>query len=279
MGAKHNSKQSSKARAAQKLDALAIRRPTELVRQEILGPEIVNTLAPMMEQKWVVDLSTKAKQIVMTEGQALAQALLLEGRSKLAIGEHLTRIQAVLEPRRVFGRFLHGFNMSKRTAYRYIKGYSNAEKRLPEPILRAAMVRGMNLIGETDEKPLGIYTAAVKKLPMPEHATPKQAHEYLDKLEESRKIKPPEGETLPAEHIEMVDAVKVAFKTVSNIMKRLPVDTKGKNKMKFLQSVVGMCLTEVGVASQQTFEPQAVPDEFRIGRGRPRNPVERVAHA
>lgn len=267
---KINPKRSAKAQAAErKLDALAIHKPSEIARQEILSPEIVSTLAPMTESSWWIQLSTKSKQVVMTEGQALAQAMLLEGRSKLAIGEHLTHIQAILEPRRVFGRFLNGFHLKKRTAYRYIAGFAHAEKLLPEPILKAAMIRGMNLIGETEEKPLGIYTDAVKRFPVPEKATPKQAAEYLDALEERRKAKAKIVEGEAVENVEMSDAVKIAFKTVSNLMKRLP-EPKGKNKMKFLQAVVGMCLTEIGVASQQTFEPQAVPDEFRIGRGRPR---------
>src|SRR6266403_1211578 len=94
----------------------------------------------------------KLKTEAITEGQKLAQALLHYGQARLQVGEHLAMLQTILEPHNLFVRFLRAFRFSQRTAYRYIAGYKNASGRLPENVLKAAMARGINIVGDTEAK-------------------------------------------------------------------------------------------------------------------------------
>ena len=240
-----------------RLDLPAI--PSEV---SLVPPESLNTL------KWWEKLNQQEQATVMQEGQALAKAMLDHGRSRLAIGEHLTKLQAVLEPHNLFGRFLKNFHFSVRTAYRYIKGYQNAQGRLPEPVLKVAMARGVNIIGDTEFKPLGIYTDAVQKLPVPAVVNDEQARVYLDQLEEVRKQLKPTGAmfTMP-EPQDPNTLLKECYRFVSLRYKRLP--SNSKTRAAWVRSLVGMLLSELGVSGQQTFAPQAVPEEFRALRGRP----------
>jgi hypothetical protein len=44
----------------------------------------------------------------------------------------------------------------------------------------------------------------------------------------------------------------------------------GPEKMAWLDDFVGYCMTEAGIGSRKSFAPQAIPDEYKQGRGRPR---------
>jgi hypothetical protein len=225
------------------------------------------------ENPWWSKLNEQEQQVILAEGQGLAGALLTMGRSKLAIGKHLTNIQATLAPHNVWLKFLRVYHFPVRTAQHFIAGYKNALAAIPEPILKEAMARGMNIIGDTEDKPLGTYTAAVAALPPPPTPTPAQVVTYLEQLENVRRQTKHGAETPTSLVIKPADlglATKVLYKTFSHWLRRLPTDRSGKIKMKFLSTVVGMFLAEAGITSQQTFGPQAIPAEFRIGRGRPR---------
>lgn len=239
--------------------------------QALVPPEAFNTLA------WWEKLNKDEQSVVLDEGQKLAKAMLDHGRSRLAIGEHLSKLQSVLEPHNVFGRFLKNFHFSKRTAYRYIKGFQNAQAKLPPTVLKVAMARGVNIIGDTDFKPLGVYTDAVAKLPVPKEPTEEQATTYLTQLEDVRKQLRPTGAmfTMP-EPQDPATLLKECYRFVSLRYKRLP--SNHKTRASWLRSLVGMLLADLGVSGQQTFAPQAVPEDFVAQRGRPR-PVAQVASA
>src|SRR6266496_1014598 len=150
----------------------------------------LSTISPvtaLQSLAWWDKLNDDEKNSVIAASQRLGEALVTFGTSRLAIGEHLTRLQAVLEPHNLFQRFLKNFHFSKRTAYRYIAGYNNAKNRLPENVLKAAMARGFNIVGESEIKPLGIYTRAVEKLPPPVNPTPTQAVTWLEQVDEVRR--------------------------------------------------------------------------------------------
>lgn len=223
---------------------------------------------------WWDKLSEDEKVTVHDEGIALAQALLVNGASRMAVGEHLTNLQGTLEPHNLFGRFLKVFKFSKRTAYRYISGYKNAKARLPEPILKAAMARGINMLGENDQKPLGVYTDAVKRLPPPQNANAVQANTWLDSVEEVRvKTRQEAADAVDSSSFTMPEptdpqtAMKECYRFVVARYKKLPSGAKVRTN--WVRGFVGMLLTELGVSAAQSFLPQAVPDDFRVQRGRP----------
>lgn len=220
-------------------------------------------------------LNADEQTVVQTEGVALAQALLVNGASRLAIGEHLTNLQGTLEPHNLFGRFLRSFKFSKRTAYRFISGFKNAKARLPEPILKAAMARGINLLGDNDQKPLGIYTEAAKRLPPPQNPDPTQVNAWLDSVEQVRKDVKQEAADAEGtdafvmpEPTDPATAMKECFRFVSNRYKQLP--TTPKVRANWMRGLIGILLAEFGVSSMQQFQPQAVPEDFRVVRGRPK---------
>jgi len=232
----------------------------------LVPPEAFSTLA------WWEKLNKEEQNVVVNEGRKLARAMLAHGQSRLAIGEHLSKLQSVLEPHNIFGRFLKNFHFSKRTAYRYIKGFQNAQAMLPAPILKAAMAKGVNIIGDTDFKPLGIYTDAVKKLPVPKDATEEQATTYLTQLENVRKeLKPTGAAFVMPEPQDPTTLLKECYRFVSLRYKRLP--TNHKTRASWVRNLVGMILSELGVSGSQTYAPQAVPEEFKALRGRPSQQV------
>jgi hypothetical protein len=213
-------------------------------------------------------LSGDEQKIVINEGKLLAQALLQYGNSKIAIGEHLTKLQGILEPHNLFGRFLKNFHFSKRTAYRYISGFQNAKGLLPEPILKAAMARGVNILGDSTEKPLGVYTDAVEKLPPPREANAEQANTWLNKLEEVRKETRSTGAAFTMEVPQDPQTLlKECYRFVHLRYRRLP--NNHKVRQSWVHKLTGMILADLGVSGPQTFTPMAVPEDFKAQRGRP----------
>lgn len=239
--------------------ALTITAPSAMLQS------VQNTVAG---QGWWKKLNQDEQAVVVNESRELSTAMLAYGTSKLRIGEHLTKLQSVLEPHNLFGRYLKSFHLSKRTAYRYIAGFNNAKARLPESVLQAAMVRGVNLIGDSEVKPLGTYTSAVEKLPPPANATPVQVDTWLDQIEQVRKEERSSGAlaTMPVPTDSGV-LLKECYRFVSLRYKRLPNNTR--TRANWIKSLVGMILSDMGVQGQQSFAPQAVPEDYKAQRGRP----------
>jgi len=240
-------------------------KPTGAV-PDAVAVQTFNTLA------WFEKLSQEEKNAVQAEGRALSQAMLQYGRSRLSIGEHLTKLQAILEPHNMFSRFLKTYHFNKRTAYRYIAGFNNAKAKLPEPILKAAMSRGVNLIGDNEVKPLGIYTAAAAKLPPPSNPTEEQATTWLDQIEQVRRDTRAETNAADAglaliTNQDPQTLLRESYRFVNLRYRRLP--NNAKTRTAWVRSLVGMLLSDLGVASQQSFMPTAIPEDFKAVRGRP----------
>lgn len=218
-------------------------------------------------EKLKTKLNEDEQKLVQEETRSLAVAMVQLGTSRLSIGEHLVRLQGVLEPHNLFGRYLKNFNFSKRTAYRYIKGFQNAKALLPAKVLEVAMARGVNIIGETEAKPLGIYTAAVAKLPIPTNANEQQAVTYLDQLENVRKQDRSTSDQLFAVAVpqDPTTLLKECYRFVALRYRRLP--NNSRQRANWIRSLVGMLLADLGVGGQQTFSPQAVPEGFKAPRG------------
>lgn len=214
------------------------------------------------------NLDKKDQIMVEKETRGLSDAIMGFGRSKLAIGQHLAAVQEKLEPLRMFTKYLAAYNLKKSTAYNHITAYNNARTWLPAPVLEAAMLRNMSIIGVKEDKPLGIYTNAVKRIPPPNTNDPKKIADYLDSVQIAQQKA--DGRSRKMEDVEVDHEVllKSAYRFVISRVNKLP--TRGKARRAFMDQLVGMLLSDIGVASDITFSPEAVPDGFRAEVGRPR---------
>lgn len=251
------------------------RKQRRTVSDAIVETNAVKLVPEFSKIKGWDGLNNEEQKMVVVEGQQLAVALLQFGHSRIAIGEHLTKLRSILEPHNMFERFLKNFHFSKRTAYRYIAGFENAKNLLPVNVVKMALARGYSIIGDTAARPLGVYTEAVAKLPPPANATEVQASTWLDQVEQVRK----QARSEAAQGVSITTAVlavpqnpdmllKEAYRFVSARYKKLPIGSK--TRAAWVRSLVGMILTDLGVSGQQTFTPIAPPEEFRAQRGRPR---------
>lgn len=226
-----------------------------------IKPEIFSALS------WWKKLSAQEQTAVIGESQQLGSSLLQFGQARLAVGQHLEKIQAILEPHNVFQKFLKTFRFSPRTAYRYISGFKNASSMLPAPIVKAAMARGVPIVGDTDAKPLGVYTEVVKTLPPPQAPTEQQANQYLDALEKMRR----ETRTTNVLELPVGDPntlLKETLRFAALRYKRLPHNKRTREA--WASRLVGMLLAEFGLVGQHTFSSIPVPVEFQVQRGRPK---------
>lgn len=213
------------------------------------------------------ELDRKDQTFIDKEIKALEASLVDYGMSRLAIGERLANIQEKMS-KRMFAAFLQAYSFKRSTAYKNIKEFRNASQRLSKPILSRAAARNMNLLGEKEDRPLGVYTEAAKRLPPPNSTDPKVIDQYLDTLEQAKKRSDARS-TKMAEVEADADVLLVqAYRFVSNRLTKLP--NRGRAKRAFVDSLVGMMLSEIGVSSAQTFEPESIPEGFKGEVGRPR---------
>lgn len=223
-------------------------------------------------------LKEREQNKLVEEGQHIGTALVAHGASGLAIGQHLISVKALLEPYSgAFSRVCQGFRFTPRMAYRYIKAYENASQRLPEAALHAVMARGMNIFGHTDSKPLGKYTDAFRMLGAPTSTTPDKVNEWAMQLEQTRKEivkaknkRRAEGHAKPEEVIEEIKRtpefrLRRNFRNIKNDLRRIP----SKKRRDWLESLFGMVMTQAGITSKTSFSPEAIPEDFLQGRGRP----------
>lgn len=233
----------------------------------------------LMQYKWYRDLPDEDRDKVKAEGQGLAVSLLNEGRSKLAVGQHLYNLNRILTPHNAWTKFLKQYNFNVRKAHRRIAAYTNAARFLPETVIQVAAIRNVDILSDKDEKPLGRYTEAVKLLPPPEDPTPDQADKYLNEIvakeKEIRKSggapEAEEEEAVPIQPQDPQTLLKECYKFCALRFQRLP--NNAKTKQNFLHSLFGMLATKAG-ASKIAVTPMAIPEEFQIGRGRPRTAVQ-----
>lgn len=217
-------------------------------------------------EKFLAKLKPEEQSGVQEHSVKLARAMLINGASRAEMGLQLQALQGILEPHNVFGRFLKKyFRLSKRSAYRYIGEYENASKNLPEPIVKAAMARGLNLTTDSKSKPFGTYTDAVKALPPSQNVEP---NAWLDAIENKKKelrqqARDAEGTedfVLPEPSDPAVE-MRACVLFVERSFKKLP--TNSRTRGKWLQQLTSYLLAIGGVANPMTIAPQAIPAEFR----------------
>lgn len=238
--------------------------------------------AALTSLKWWKKLSDIEQKEVLSEGQQLAVAMIQHGQSRIAIGQHLARLQEILTPHGLFGRFLRTLHFSERTAKRYVASFKNAKLALPDNVLKLALARGVNIMGESDEKPFGQYTEAVKQLPPPQNANEQQAGAWLTAIENQRKQQRSQTAT-EASGGEILGVLvpqdpqtllKECFRFFVLRYNRLPHNMNTRRK--FVRTLVGMELSVAGETAG-TFNPVAVPSDFTVGRGRPKEKLAATA--
>jgi len=227
----------------------------------------------LVEENWWEELTLAEQSVLQVEGQGLAVALLVQGYSRLAIGAHLVKAQAILEPHSLFGKFLKLFRFTPRTAYRYIQRYQNASASLPETILRAAMARGIDMSSEREETPLGKYTHIVKALPPPPNPDPVAANAWIDRVVDAHKDSKSDDEEIEREFSVPVPQdpetlLKECYRFVATRYRKLPINSRQRSK--WVHQLAGMLLNELGVSNALSIAPISVPEDYRVQRGRPR---------
>lgn len=107
----------------------------------------------------------------------------------LKVGEVLSGIHAILEPRGAFTAYLKTMGgMSKATGYRFLLAYQNLKEKYPELILVRIIAAGIPMYGASKKEPFGSYTKAVNKTPLPKGIlTEERADEYVEALQEKHR--------------------------------------------------------------------------------------------
>lgn len=268
------------------------KKSTALSTVVILPPKATQEVGKLLPRKafeglkfWR-KLKEREQETIVSETMQLAAANLMQESGKLAMGKHFAEIKRVLEPYTgAFPKFCSRFKFTERTARRYIDAYTNAAGTWPEAVLKAAVARGMDILGYTPAKPLGKYTAAYEALRMnsvlpPKQEEPEEVSRYLDTLEKTRREIQADPEKNAAirkrlekrqENIEEEQRrdpdwlLKASYRNCKNALRRV----SARKKRAWLDSLVGMLLTEMSISHQTSFKPEAIPDDFRQGRGRP----------
>lgn len=194
-------------------------------------------------------LEPSEQATVKAETISLDKALIAAGNARIVVGEHLFNIREVLDPKRMFTKFLTTLSFSRASAYRYIDTYTAAKTLLPEAVLKQAMLRGADHIS----------VKKVEASPPPQTTNVVTINEYLDTISAPT---PQEPQTDPAL------LKKECYNFVHTRFQRLP--RAGRSRSAWLHSLLGMLLAELGVSSPQTIEPTAIPSDYRSSLGRPR---------
>lgn len=225
------------------------------------------------------DLTSDEQKTVQKEGQELAAAMIMGGVSDLSKGEHLTKLHEVLEPKRLFIKFVTKFTRyTPKQAYRLMYGWQNAASRLTEPVLKLAMARNMRIFGDTEEKPLGVYTKAAQVMgPPPKNPDPMQAEKWLDGVEQTMKEQRKKSMSRSKKKDAGAGTIEVtgdpefmlieSYRFVSKRLKRSGATPK--KRVAWLEHLIGLLMTDVGISSKVMYEPAAIPEKFRpnpVGR-------------
>lgn len=250
-----------------KTQSLVVSRPA--------GAAVTSSIREQIETSpWWSKVDDDSKKVVISEANGLATALQSHGYSNLAIAEHFTHIYKILQPLKLFEKFIKQFNFRRRTVYRYLKSYQNAQ-RLPEHVLKAALALNMNIMGETESQPYGSYTEAIKKLPLPKKLDDESAVTYLKDIEAKRKqikTKPSSSERdyVPEEPNDLqIDSYRTTLLAYHKLPRTWPVE----KKQTWLKTLAAFQLTIAGFSPEAPIEilPIVPPADFVPKVGRPRS--------
>jgi hypothetical protein len=198
-------------------------------------------------------LDDKTKKTANEQAHAVISALRGEAESKLEAGKHLTELRKAIPKNMFLACLRETFHMSRATAYRYMENYASTSKKLPKPILEAAMRRGY--------KP--VLLKMMENNPPPKTEDPVKIRKYLDKIEKTPR--PVETEAIKWDSDVLLKEV-VNF--ANSRFEKLPRNTRTRTA--WVRSLIGMLMTKFGLGTEQAFDPIAIPEGFRSVRGRPK---------
>jgi hypothetical protein len=193
-------------------------------------------------------LEPQEQSAVRAEYRAITDALYAEGKSRLAIGQHLLKAQEILAPKRLFVRFLkRSFHMSRSTAFNYINLYRAAMEDAPKKVIDIAMSKNYRAVNKPN---------IFKTYPPPKTTSTAKIIQYLDRLE-TRKLK-----VVSVHHTPEI-LMKRALHTIEVNWNKVPK----QERRNWMRSLIGMEMTKFGVGAD--IEPIPVPETFEVKRGRP----------
>jgi hypothetical protein len=222
-------------------------------------------------------LKERDQDELVSEINALGAATMVHRASGLAIGKHIRNIYGKCEAYSgAFRKIMAEMGYGLRQAYRYMDTYANAEQAFPEPILKAAMIRGLDVLSYDKDRPLGKYTEVVRLLPPPRKSDiePAEATRYIEQLEQTykdRRKSLSKGEIEPAgqeaEDLQRDPELLMMqnFRGIKNALKYVPT----RQRKRWFEKLVGMSMHQMGLQSAMMFEPEAPPEHFKQGPGRP----------
>lgn len=187
------------------------------------------------------------------ETQALDRAADASEMSILEVGEHLDNISNVLSPKRQFNKWLLWWLKSRKRAksrswaYQAMQSYQALKSSTPKPLLEIAKQRGAKITPQL-----------LISNPPPATTDKTKLAEYLDTLKPVRVEVAKSPDTI----------LKECINFVGTRWAQLP--NNHKTRTAFMRSLIGMLLAKFGVASAQSFEPMAIPETFKVVRGRPK---------
>ena len=205
------------------------------------------------EQPWLSDeMSPDEKKTVMQEFTALSKGEI----SELDTGRRIVLVRSILEKYSKFWYFIGQLPFTERTAYRRIKTYERAVKLWPEEVVEAAIERRLKVIGWTNEKPMGLFEDVEHP---PKTLPPPKVNEYLNRAE--LLVRRASQEAKPV--IDAYAALKRCFRLVERATQSLPPN----ERVRFLDDLVGLEMTLLGVDESKKFAPAQVPQDFWTSQG------------
>lgn len=159
-------------------------------------------------------------------------------------------------------------SLSSASITRYIAAWENAKK-LPEPIVKAALAGNIDLVGPDKAEPFGKYSDVVKKLPMPRNVDEKKAEEYVKNVIDAYKVSRSKGTPGRKKSITLNEAMRTSFTTVFRTYERIRPSEKD---VEFVTQLAGFLLYTLGVKKETTIKPAELPTSILEGKakGRPR---------
>lgn len=211
---------------------------------------------------WWKKFDADDRDLIQHEVRELVKAKIANRVSAWVMGEHLLKLRELLEPQRVFIKTLRRLKLgfSQRTAYRYIDDYLEAARRLPEPVLRGAIQRSLDLTENM-----------LKRLPPPPK-NPEKVSEWLDQAERTRRmVRARKGGKISKESRGIQADPRVmqveVYRYFCTRFRRLP--RRGETRREWTIELLGFLLSECAGCSGATVTPVPIPDGFRAKPGRP----------
>jgi hypothetical protein len=171
--------------------------------------------------------------------------------SEIGTGKMLVEIRALTQPHGEMARFLDLLPLTARTAYRRIKSYEKAEEIWPKVVIDAAIEKKLKVVGWSQEKPLGLFEDVDRP---PDNLTPHRASDYLDQAEMHVRL------LNRRQTVEPEEALKKCFRMTEKATRSL----SNRERVKFLDELVGLQMTLLGVSGSKMFESKYIPREFFI---------------